>query len=104
MPENCGSTASIADPLASRTFTFQAWLSTLETELQRKGFERQPNETLLQFRERILASPLGEELRTTADWYAEYSAIRYHEVEQTEARIAQLELSWKNLLSKTSGH
>ncbi|MFO1006526.1 MAG: transglutaminase-like domain-containing protein [Planctomycetaceae bacterium] len=89
--------------LASRTFTFQAWLSTLETELQRKGFDRQPNETLLQFRERILASPLGEELRTTADWYAEYSAIRYHEVEQTEARIAQLELSWQNLLSKTSG-
>lgn len=89
-------------PLASRTFTFQAWLSTLETELQRKGFERLPQETLLQFRERILTSPLGEELRTTADWYAEYSAIRYHETEQTDARIAQLELSWKNLLSKTS--
>lgn len=87
---------------ASRTFTFQAWLSTLESELQRKGFERQPNETLLQFRDRILASPQGEELRPTADWYAEYSAIRYHEAEQTEARLAQLELSWKKLLAQTS--
>lgn len=95
---------STQSALASRTFAFQAWLSTLETELKGKGFERRPNETLLQFRERILASPLGEELRTAADWYAEYSAIRYHEAEQTEARITQLELSWKNLLLKTPGH
>ena len=88
---------------SSRTFAFQEWLSTLETELRRKGFERLPHETLMQFRDRILDSPLREELQSTADWYADYSAIRYHDEQQTEVRIAQLELSWKNLLPKTPG-
>lgn len=87
---------------SSRTFNFQAWLIALEADLKRKGFERQPHETLLQFRDRILASPLRDELRSTAEWYAEYSAIRYHEAQQTEVRIAQLELSWKNLHAKTA--
>jgi hypothetical protein len=92
---------SQSSSLTSRTFAFQQWLTALETQLKQRGFERRPHETLLQFRDRILASPLREELRSTAEWYAEYSSIRYHEAVQTDARIAQLELSWKNLLAKS---
>ena len=72
-------------------------------ETMERDFERLPHETLMQFRDRILDSPLREELQSTADWYADYSAIRYHDEQQTEVRIAQLELSWKNLLPKTPG-
>lgn len=85
----------------TRTFPFQLWLKELETELESRGFERQPQETLLHFRDRILASPQSDALRSTAEWYADYSSIRYNESEQTVTRLAQLELSWKVLATKT---
>ena len=93
--------ATPRNAMTPRTFPFQQWLRLLESELEQRGFQRQPQETLLQFRDRILASPGGEQLRATAEWYAEYSSIRYNEAEQTDARVAALELSWQGLASKT---
>ena len=90
------------DTSLPKIFPFQEWLSALETTLDRRGFKRLPHETLLQFRDRILASPQGPELQSTAEWYATYSSIRYNETEQTEARVAELELSWQSLTSKIS--
>jgi|GEM_PF-4170496 len=87
---------------ASLTYPFQEWLRTLESKLEQRGFARQPQETLLHFRDRILNSPQGNSLRETAQWYAEYSSIRYNETEQTAARVSQLELSWQKLSQKTS--
>ena len=81
----------------SRVFPFQLWLRKLESDLALRGFERLPQETLLHFRDRILASPRGKQLRTAAEWYSEYSMVRYNESEQTDARVAQLELAWQNL-------
>ena len=84
---------------ASRVFPFQQWLNELESDLARRGFERLPHETLLRFRDRILASPEGAQLRPTAEWYAAYSATRYNESEQTAERVAELKETWKQLHS-----
>lgn len=85
-----------------RAYPFQLWLRELEADLARQGWERLPHETLLQFRDRILDSPQGAQLRPSADWYAAYSLIRYNQSEQTTERIAQLEQSWQNLTPPSS--
>ena len=92
---------SLSSPETSRTFHFQEWLRTLESTLERRGFVREPQETLLHFRDRILNSPSRDNLRATAQWYTEYSSIRYNESEQTAARVSQLELSWQKLSEKS---
>ena len=91
-------------PLAvtSRVFPFQQWLKEVESDLAQRGFERLPHETLLRFRDRILASPQGDQLRPAAEWYAAYSLIRYNETEQTAERVAELEQSWHQLNSRAA--
>lgn len=84
-------------PVSSRALPFQLWLRELESHLARQGFERLPHETLLQFRNRILDSPQGAQLRPSAEWYSAYSLIRYNPSEQTTERIAQLEQTWHQL-------
>ena len=86
----------------SRVFPFQQWLREVESDLSKRGFERLPQETLLHFRDRILASPHGAQLHLAAEWYAAYSAIRYNESEQTAERVAELEQSWKHLKSRAA--
>lgn len=82
---------------ASRVFPFQQWLKEVESDLAHRGFERLPHETLLHFRDRILASSQGAQLRPAAEWYTEYSSIRYNEFAQTAQRVAELEQSWRSL-------
>ena len=89
-------------PLSSRAYPFQLWLRELESELAQRGFQRHPSETLLQFRDRILASPQGSQLGPSAEWCAAYSSIRYNESEQTAERVAQLEQSWQCLAASTN--
>lgn len=84
-------------PVSTRVFPFQQWLKEVESDLAKRGFERLPHETLLHFRDRILASPDGAPLRPAAEWYAEYSTVRYNESEQTAERVAELEQSWQSL-------
>ena len=91
------------DSVSARVFPFQKWLQALETALDQQGFKRLPHETLLQFRDRILSSPQGAELKPIAEWYSQYSSVRYNETEQTGPRVAELELSWQILAQKTSG-
>lgn len=92
-------------PFAStRVFPFQQWLREVESALAKRGFERLPHETLLHFRDRILASPDGPQLRPAAEWYAAYSAIRYNESEQTASRMSLLRQSWENLQTNSHLH
>ncbi len=85
-----------------RLYPFQSWLRQLERELSDRGYQRLHHETLLGFRDRILASPHGDQLRSAAEWYTQYSAIRYNESNQTEDRVAQLERSWRTLGPETN--
>ena len=96
--------ASLHHPVSTRAFPFQQWLKDVESRLALRGFERLPHETLLHFRDRILASPDGAPLRPAAEWYAEYSALRYNETEQTAERVAELEQSWQSLAASTIRH
>ena len=52
--------------VSSRTYSFQLWLRELESKLAHHGYERLPHETLLQFRDRILASPMSAQLHPFA--------------------------------------
>ncbi len=87
---------------STRVFPFQQWLKEVELGLAQRGFERLPHETLLRFRDRILASPDGAPLRPAAEWYTAYSSVRYNEAEQTVERVAELEQSWHQLNSRTA--
>ncbi len=89
-------------PLTNQSFPFQHWLRELEAELAQQGFRRFPQETLLQFRDRILAAPDRAQLRPIAEWYTVYSSIRYNESAQTAERVSELEQSWKQLNSRAA--
>jgi protein-glutamine gamma-glutamyltransferase len=95
--------AALAPSVSTRVFPFQQWLKEVETDLAQRGFERLPHETLLHFRDRILASPEGAQLRPAAEWYAEYSAIRYDESQQTPSRMSRLRQSWHDLNANVPG-
>lgn len=80
-------------------FPLRRRLDELESDLARHGLARRPDETLLQFRERILSSPQKENFLPAANWYAHYSTCRYNEKYLTPDSITLLETEWATVQS-----
>lgn len=67
------------------------WLHRIEARVAAKGVVRAPHETLLHFRDRLLSAPQSDQLRSTADWIADYAEVRYNETAENQQKWLALE-------------